>query len=102
MQSSDTSYPTPAYHSLDEIRLRKAQLLTDITKDGNKIQGIWDSIFHQPKDKALPTKRFSGLMTTGAGILDGLILGWKLYRKFKGKDNTPAFSLFKRKGKKKK
>lgn len=73
------------YKSLDEIRLRKAQLLTDITKDSNKIQGIWDGIFHKPKDKALPTKRFSGLMTTGAGILDGLILGWKLYRKFKGK-----------------
>ncbi|MBQ7421152.1 MAG: hypothetical protein IJV27_03290 [Prevotella sp.] len=76
---------SPTYKSLSEIRLRKAQLLTDITKDNNKMRNMWNEIFHKPKDKVTPTQRFSGLMSTGAGVLDGLILGWKLYRKLGGK-----------------
>ena len=77
-QSSD-------YHTLNDIRLRKAQLRTDITKDRNT-----------------PTQRFSGAISTGAGILDGLILGWKLYRKFSGRQpgnilGKRKFSLFRRK-----
>lgn len=77
---SDTT--TPSYQSLDEIRLRKAQLLTEITKDSNKIRKTWDSMFHRPKNQVTPTSRFSSTMKMGAGIVDGLILGWKLYRRF--------------------
>jgi len=89
------------YKSLDEIRLRKAQLRTDLTKDSNKIAGLWNELMHKPKDKNTPTQRFSGVISTGAGILDGLILGWKLYRKFGGKQPAGVlnkkFSLFKKK-----
>ena len=94
-QSSD-------YHTLNDIRLRKAQLRTDITKDGNRIAGLWDERVHKPKDRNTPTQRFSGAISTGAGILDGLILGWKLYRKFSGRQpgnilGKRKFSLFRRK-----
>ena len=37
------------------------------------------------------------MMKTGAGVLDGLILGWKLYRKFGGgskKKTKKKFSWF--------
>ncbi|WP_028898221.1 hypothetical protein [Prevotella sp. HUN102] len=90
----------PVYKTLSEIRLRKAQLLTDITKDNNQMAILWNGIFHKPKEGvATPSKRFAGLMKSGAGIVDGLILGWKLYRKFGGnKGGKTPFSLF---GKKK-
>lgn len=79
-----TASNVPSYHTLDEIRLRKAQLLTDINKDNNRMGKLWNNVFHKPKDNATPTQRFSSVMNTGAGIVDSLILGWKLYRKFGG------------------
>ena len=72
------------YRSLNDIRLRKAQLM------------------HKPKDKNTPTQRFSGAFNVGAGVLDGLILTWKLYRMFGGKQSSSPFnkfSLFKKKKK---
>ncbi len=91
----------PEYRSLDDIRLRKAQLRTDLTKDSNKIAGLWNELMHKPKDKNTPTQRFSGTISTGASVLDGLILGWKLYRKFGGKQPSgmlnKGFNLFKKK-----
>lgn len=75
---------SPSYHTLDEIRLRKAQLLTDIAKDNNQIRKLWNNLFHKPsKGRQTPSKRLSNWMSTGASVFDGLILGWKLYRKFK-------------------
>ena len=73
------------YRSLNDIRLRKAQLRTDLTKDSNKIAGLWNELMHKPKDKNTPTQRFSGAFNVGANVLDGLILTWKLYRMFGGK-----------------
>ena len=60
------------YKSLNDIRLRKAQLLTDLTKDSNKIADLWNQLMHKPKNNNTPTQRFSGLINTGAGVLDGL------------------------------
>ena len=79
------------YHTLDEIRLRKAQLTTDIVKDSNRLATLWNDLFHKPKEKATPTQRLSGLISTGAGVLDGLILGWKLYRKLGGGKDLRIF-----------
>lgn len=93
MQSMETA---PTYRSLADIRLRKAQLLTDITKDSNHVRHIWNGMFHSKKKAAQPKRRFAGLLATGAGVLDGALLVWKLYRKLGG---TPAgaLRLFKRK-----
>jgi len=76
---------SPSYRTLDEIRLRKAHLQTEIAKENAKIKGLWNNLFHKPVKKRTPSKRFSGLMNTSVGIVDGLLLGWKLYRKFNGK-----------------
>ena len=74
--TEQTTHFGPRYRTLDDIRLRKAQLLTDITKDSNRIAGLWNELMHKPKDKNSPTQRFSGVLSTGAGVLDGLILSW--------------------------
>lgn len=48
------------------------------------MQTIWNSLVHTPKDNTTPTQRFTNMFTTGANVVDGLMLGWKLYRKFGG------------------
>lgn len=72
------------YTSLTAIQNRKERLRKQIQKDNTEINTLWKTLFHK---ETHPSKgmRISGLMNTGAGVLDGLILGWKLYRKFKGK-----------------
>lgn len=74
------------YKSLEEIRDRKYALKAQIRKDDQQIKELWGDLFHKPDMLAAstPSKRLTGLMSTGAGVLDGLILGWKLYKKFKG------------------
>lgn len=86
------------YKTLDDIRLRKAQLRTELTKDNHKIQGMWNGLFHTPKSEVRPTSRMSSIMKGSVGVLDAAILGWKLYRKFGGKkaSKRSRFSLFKK------
>lgn len=74
------------YKSLEDIRLRKDMLLKDIRQDDKQIHQLWSSLFHKPEalsGKSTPAKRINSLINTGTGLLDGIILGWKLYRKFK-------------------
>lgn len=70
--------------SIRDIRLRKAQLLTELTKDTNKMQNLWIDLTSKPANNVTPTRRLTAAMTNGANLVDGLILGWKLYRKFGG------------------
>lgn len=88
----------PNYRTLDEIRLRKAQLMADIRKDENHIGKQWNRLVH-PKKQGRPTasSRLSTIVSTGARAFDAALLCWKLYRRFGGKTNF----LLKRKGKRK-
>ena len=59
-----------------------------IDADDEKIKTLWNSLFKKPDallKSASTSKRISSLMSMGAGALDGAILAWKLYRKFKRK-----------------
>ncbi|MBQ8047617.1 MAG: hypothetical protein IJ196_06815 [Prevotella sp.] len=82
----DSNLSTPIT-SLGEIRLRKESLRTDIHKDEQQVQTLWNKLFTPEQQSGLmtPTKRLQGIMGTSVNVVDGLILGWKLYRKFKGK-----------------
>uniref|UniRef100_A0AB33JHA3 Uncharacterized protein n=5 Tax=unclassified Prevotella TaxID=2638335 RepID=A0AB33JHA3_9BACT len=87
MHIDHQNQPTETFRSLSDIRLRKEVLLNEIQNDDKRIKILWNDLFHAPKEmvSSTPSKRFSGLMSTGAGLFDGIILGWKLYRKFKKK-----------------
>ena len=76
-----------SYKSLEAIQTRKDALLKDIRKDDQQLRLLWGNLFHKPTMlvSASPSRRISGLMSAGAGVLDGAILAWKLYRKFKKK-----------------
>lgn len=89
--NNTTTTPAPEvpkkYTSLEQIRDSKGLLQGDLRNSEKQIQQLWGQLFTKPEPLSAltPTKRFSALMSTGAGILDGVILGWKLYRKFKRK-----------------
>ena len=75
-----------SYQSIEEIRLRKAALQKEIEADSAKIDEKWHSLFKKPEalsKSATPLQRISGIISSGAGVLDGILLVWKLYRKFK-------------------
>lgn len=75
-----------SYQSIGEIRLRKAALQKEIEADSAKIDEKWHSLFKKPEalsKSATPSQRISGIISSGAGVLDGILLVWKLYRKFK-------------------
>ena len=78
---------TQIYRSLEDIRDRKDSLRDNIRGDEQQMRTLWNQLFapRQPLSALSPSKRISSVLTTGAGILDGAILGWKLYRKFKKK-----------------
>jgi len=84
---SSTEQASPVYTTLSEIRLRKKMLLKDIKADDKHIKTLWGTLFHKKKSTAVrtPVERMTGLLNNGSGIIDGLLLGWKLYRKFKRK-----------------
>jgi len=72
----------PIYTTLRSIEERKMQLLKEIRRDNDKMTKLRKDLFAKP----MPVKsgnRIQGLMAGGAGILDGALLAWKLYRKFR-------------------
>lgn len=75
----------PIYKTLSEIRLRKSQLRTELQQDSNQINALWNYLFHKPEEPTTSGKRITTLMKSSVGVIDGLILGWKLYKKFGGK-----------------
>lgn len=71
------------YHSLEEIRLRKAELRSELQKERGTIGGMTHSLFQKEDESVRPTRRIVGIMSRGANIVDGAILAWKLYRRFR-------------------
>ena len=73
---------TEAYSTLHEIRLRKETILSEIRNDNQQISILWKDLFRKPE----PRKKgftLANVTNTGAGLVDGFMLAWKLYRKFK-------------------
>ena len=73
---------TNAHNTLQEIRLRKQVLLSEIKRNNQQINILWKNMFRKPEPKKKGLT-LASLMTTGAGLADGFMLAWKLYRKFK-------------------
>ena len=72
------------YTTLRSIEERKAQLLKEIRNESNQMGKMGRQLFEKPKKSS----RKSGFMPStflnkGVYVLDGLLLAWKLYRKFK-------------------
>ena len=71
------------YNTLHEIRLRKELILSEIRRDNQQINVLWKELFRKPEQNRKKGFTMASLMITGAGLADGFMLAWKLYRKFK-------------------
>ena len=71
------------YNTLHEIRLRKELILSEIRRDNQQINVLWKELFRKPEQNRKKGFTMASLMTTGAGLADGFMLAWKLYRKFR-------------------
>ena len=82
MNQANSSQPIT---SIEELQARKDLLNEEIQKEEQQIKDLWNTLFHKPAmlTSSSPSKRLAGILSTGAGIIDGAILGWKLYKKFK-------------------
>ena len=73
-------------NSLEDIRLQKEMLQTDLHQNEQQIALLWKGLLKPAEafqKTASTSKRLIGLFNVGANILDGAILGWKLYKKFR-------------------
>lgn len=83
---ADSYNSTTSYNSIDEILARKALLRKDIEKDSERLDQQWHSLFKKPAALAKsssPSQKLTSVISAGASALDGALLVWKLYRKFK-------------------
>ena len=80
-----TDKNTQTFCSLADIRARKDQLRNEIYADEEKISSLWSDLFYkkESQEPATPVQRMSNMINMGAGLIDGIILGWKIYRKFR-------------------
>lgn len=96
MKQDNTVQSERKFSSLDDIRLYKEELLEQIRQDRDVISTKWNDLFHRkepvPQNKA---QKIMKMLSMGTGVLDGAMLGWKLYRKYQ----EGAFLFGKRRGK---
>ena len=91
-----TPHTERQFSSLADIRAYKEELRGQIKADEHDMAVKWDMLFHRkepaPRNKA---QKFARMLSLGSGMLDGALLGWKLYRKYK--EGTFLFGKRKRK-----
>lgn len=76
-------------NTLEDIAEYKARIKEEIKADERLIGQQWQSLFNA--DESKKNNRWFNLLNTGMGMVDGAILGWKLYRQFK---KNPIFKKF--------
>ena len=69
---------------LRDLQGYKDALNKQIETDEKEIKRLWNSLFKPAKSgPKTPTQRIQSAISLGTSVIDGVILGWKLYRKFK-------------------
>ena len=72
------------YNSLRDLQGYKDALNKQIETDEKEIKRLWNSLFKPAKSgPKTPTQRIQSAISLGTSVIDGVNLGWKLYRKFK-------------------
>lgn len=86
LKATNDSTQQCTFCTLEEIERYKDEVRQSIHDDEKRIGKLWSDLFHKEDRHApkTPVQRMINMVNIGSGVLDGLILGWKLYRKFKG------------------
>lgn len=67
----------------DELKKKCDTMQTDITAKEASLRKNWDSLVNEEEPVVLsPTKRVMNWISDSSNVIDGALLGWKLYRIF--------------------
>lgn len=93
MTTNDNSTDAPrTFNSLADIRTYKDTLKKKITQDENKIGDLWKDLFHSEEPEARTRgQKWAHIFKVGTNMFDGIMLGWKLYKKFGGGKSASLF-----------
>ncbi len=69
------------YDSLSALRIRKHELEKEFEKDEEKMKELWADLFEEEKTDNM-SDRVSSMVKMGIGAFDGVMLCWKLYKKY--------------------
>lgn len=73
-------------NSLDSLQTKRASLKKEMNKKETELHQTWDSLFHKKEDTLMsslsPTKRVLSFLSSSTAVVDGMLLGWKLYNRF--------------------
>lgn len=83
--------------SLEHIAKMKSETHAELNKSEEKLGDLWDEMFHQPSEEEMtsPTQKVISWAMSSAGLIDGALLGWKLYKRL-----GQGFRFFKKRKKK--
>lgn len=73
---------TRRYHTLEEIRLRKEELATEIQQDNVKFSDLWNQIFIK-RENSTKGEYVSSLITNGITAIDTFLLVRKLMKNYR-------------------
>lgn len=76
---------TSTYNSLEDIRAYREVLSKKLDDNEEQIKDLWGSLFakEDPPRHESSSQKVNRLLSTGIGLFDAAMLGWKIYRKFK-------------------
>lgn len=89
MQPAKT--PQPTYHTLEDIRRRKDELLDQLQTDKKEFSTLWNGLFVK-RENASRGDYIASMVTNSVTIIDLFLLYRKLKKTYGG-----VFSLFRRK-----
>jgi len=70
--------------TIAELKAQEDLVRAQLKAEGKEIRRQWDHLFKaRQRGPKTPSERFLGLFSKGTSVIDGAILGWKLYKKFR-------------------
>ena len=78
-----TKEPTRHYHTLEEIRLRKEELASQIQQDNTKFSTLWNQTFVK-REESTKGEYISGLIANSITAIDAFLLVRKLIKNYGG------------------
>jgi len=79
-----TTTGTTQISTIAELKAQEELVRAELRTEQKELRRQWDSLFRRGrKGPKTPTERALGFFSKGSSLLDGAILGWKLYKKFK-------------------
>ena len=73
--------PVREYHSLEEIRQRKDELLNELQKDNTQFSTLWDQVFLK-RENNTKSDYIAGLISNGIVAFDTFMLIRKLMKSY--------------------